>query len=393
MSARGETLGTSLDPKSNSINFLRIVLAVAVLVSHCYALGGFGDSKRIVGGDAFFNGVSLGSIAVFCFFGISGYLITKSVMGQRTRTYLWRRVLRIFPGFWIALALTAFLFTWLAWLHQHRSLHGYLAQHPGPVSYVTSNFFLDMRQTTIDHLIANGSLWTLFYEFICYLAILVLSLAGALRNRWWALAITVALVATNVVLTYVPWLAATFTPFHFWDLMNEIKFSMVFMVGAVCFLWQDRIPDSVWLAALSSLGFVVTLNLPLDHRLPQFQFAAPDLSSIFFVYPMLWLGAHLPFRRIGVRNDYSYGLYIYAFPVTVLMAVLGWNRWGVVAFTALCLLGTVPFAVASWWLVERHCISLGLRMAGRLQPAELTSDHAGDAPKQQKAISLSERKL
>jgi peptidoglycan/LPS O-acetylase OafA/YrhL len=73
---------------------------------------------------------------------------------------------------------------------------------------------------------------------------------------------------------------------------------------------------------------------------------------------LIWLGIHLPFERIGARNDYSYGIYIYAYPVTVLLTIWHAQQWGYVPFLTFVLLGTAPFAVASWWLLEKRALRL-----------------------------------
>ncbi len=82
------------------------------------------------------------------------------------------------------------------------------------------------------------------------------------------------------------------------------------------------------------------------------------MAAPFLVYPVLWLGIHLPLERVGTRNDYSYGIYIYAWPIQQFLAMWGVNHWGYPAYVALTISITVPFAVASWWLVEKHALKL-----------------------------------
>ena len=65
-------IGDALDPTRNSLNFLRLVLAFCVVYAHACALGWFGLHNVVV------NGTELGAIAVYGFFGISGYLIAGS---------------------------------------------------------------------------------------------------------------------------------------------------------------------------------------------------------------------------------------------------------------------------------------------------------------------------
>jgi len=72
----------------------------------------------------------------------------------------------------------------------------------------------------------------------------------------------------------------------------------------------------------------------------------------------LWLGMHLPLHMVGARNDYSYGVYIYAFPVQQVLVVWGANRWGYWPYTLLAVASVLPFAVASWWIIEKHALRL-----------------------------------
>lgn len=90
---------------------------------------------------------------------------------------------------------------------------------------------------------------------------------------------------------------------------------------------------------------------------------ASVLFAVFLVYPIIWLGFHLPLQRVVARNDYSYGVYVYAWPVQQLLATWNVQRWGMTAFMTLSVGATLPFAIASWWFIERH--ALRLKQLGR----------------------------
>lgn len=77
------------------------------------------------------------------------------------------------------------------------------------------------------------------------------------------------------------------------------------------------------------------------------------IAAVPVAYLCLWLAHRLPFYRVGRRNDISYGMYIYAFPVQQALAVLDVQRHGLPVFIAAGLVCTVPFAAVSWWFVER----------------------------------------
>jgi peptidoglycan/LPS O-acetylase OafA/YrhL len=182
---RRRAIGDALDPKRNSLNLLRLILAFAVVYSHASDLGWGGLRDVVV------NGNSLGTLALYGFFGISGYLIAGSAMRNGVGRYLWQRFLRIFPAFWVCLMVTALALGAVALALNpvpHCGYTCYLKLHPGPVSFIYSNSLLKLSQFNVATgkvFLADVSLWSLFVEFSCYLLLAALSFAGVLRHRGW----------------------------------------------------------------------------------------------------------------------------------------------------------------------------------------------------------------
>ena len=88
-----------------------------------------------------------------------------------------------------------------------------------------------------------------------------------------------------------------------------------------------------------------------------------NLTAVFLAYPLIWLGIHLPCARVCAVNDYSYGIYIYAFPIQQLLAMWRVNQLGYWTYTLMALVVVIPLAVASWWLIEKHALRLkGLKL-------------------------------
>jgi peptidoglycan/LPS O-acetylase OafA/YrhL len=65
---------------------------------------------------------------------------------------------------------------------------------------------------------------------------------------------------------------------------------------------------------------------------------------------------------VQLRNDLSYGVYIYAFPIQQLLASFGLARLNPIVFFVIATAATVPLAALSWFLVERRAISLKRRI-------------------------------
>ncbi len=373
--ARWRTIGDGFSGRHNSLNFLRLVLAALVVYDHAVGLGGFGQIWTI-------NDNSVGTLAVYGFFGISGFLIAGSAARNGSWRYLWQRFLRIFPGFWVCLILTALVFGVLNVLTDplpHCGLSCYFSGSNGPFPYLYRNWLLPspiLQQVKITGtpyhvpfgLAWNGSIWTLFYEFICYLLLLGLAVAGFLRRRLVALVAAVSMVALTFVITFTPKLDHEFNGFHHQLLLNVIRFTAIFLVGSVLYLYRDKVPDSGWIALVAFALFVVGMLFPNGGlhgaRNPMYAFTDSTLLAPVIAYPMLWLGIHLPFQRVGARNDYSYGIYIYGYPVSQLLALWGAQRFGFPFYLTSVLAVTGLLAVGSWWLVEKRAMSLK-----RLQPA------------------------
>src|SRR5204862_6156267 len=89
--------------RKNNFGAMRLALAIVVLLIHMFAaFRGTWDAREVLmlptGGQ-----MDLGALAVNWFFAISGFLITLSWMRTpEMRTFLTKRVLRIYPGFLLA---------------------------------------------------------------------------------------------------------------------------------------------------------------------------------------------------------------------------------------------------------------------------------------------------
>ena len=316
--------------RRNSLNALRLALAVLVIVSHAWPLGRFGNDPRL-------GALTLGEVAVAGFFAISGWLITQSQLSGGLAGYAWRRFVRIYPGYVVALLAVAFLFAPLG----AKISTGTYGWRDG-LHYVGVNLELlinDYRVGTSLPASAypawNGSLWTLFSEALCYAAIGLLVTACP-RRVLPALVVLAFLLATLAHLT----LPGDAVPFWLKDGLLLFPF---FFAGATLYVLRRYVPLNapVAVGALMLLAGVMATPVPMG------------LGALPIAYLVLWLGAALPLQGMARRHDISYGMYIYAFPVQQILAIAGAAAWGVGPYAVLCVLATVPVAVASWFLVER----------------------------------------
>ncbi|AEV84023.1 Putative peptidoglycan O-acetyltransferase yrhL [Actinoplanes sp. SE50] len=352
----------------NSFGFLRLLFAFAVLVSHSLPLG---YGREDPGGGLTHGQTVLGEIGILGFFTISGFLITRSAGRVPLPRYLWHRGLRILPGLWVCLIVTALVVAPVVALIEHGSVAGVFAEPGGPFGYVFHNLAVAIRQYGISGLLRDtpygrltgesvfdGSLWSLMYEVFCYFMIAGLALTGLLkRARWVVAALAGGLFAVIVhdflTAPRIPGPQGVHGPFlgiGGIDTYSLVYLTYVFLLGALFELYRSSI-------VLNELGAIVAAVILLGTT----QCGGFDvLGYPAFAYLTLWLAIALPapFRRIGVRQDYSYGFYIYAFPVQQLLALLGVPAWGLLPYILLATAGTLVFAIPSWHLVERPAMAL-----------------------------------
>lgn len=332
--------------RDNNLNLVRMIAASSVLISHAFpiALGeGATEPLQVV-----LRGHSLGNLAVLVFFAVSGFLIAKSYdRKQDWKLFLSARCWRIYPALAAVLALTVlFGFFFTTAPRQEYLVSG--------ASYFVSNLSLARLQYPLPGIFEanpygpaiNGSLWTLVYEVICYLGILALGLLGLLRSRllWVVIVLTgLALVTANA----------------FWPLpvriANMVLLGAPFIIGSLIYAWRDRIPASFGIAAI----LLASAALARDSVL----FDA--LLSVALAYSVLLVGfVRMPilnhYNRLG---DYSYGTYIFAFPIQQIVASYGVTSPYLLIAVALPL--TLLLAVISWHFLESRCLAFAHRQGAR----------------------------
>ena len=346
-------LGDLSAGRDNNLNLIRTLAATGVLVSHAWPIAlGRGTPEPL----GHLTGFSLGGLCVILFFAVSGFLIAGS---WERRPDPWRfvlaRGLRLVPGLAASLVLVALV---MGPLVAGRSLPDYAAD-PAVQSFLVRNLTLLSPQYTLPGVFetnpypaVEGSIWTLVHEALCYAGVLVggvlgltaprrlPALLGAFAALWFGLA------AADVL----PDRAGA---------LHELSFA--FAVGMAAWSLRHVLPLS-GAAAFGGIG----IALLVSRADPEGGTAARAAWSLALVYAALW-AAYVPagpvraFNRIG---DYSYGIYVYAFPVQGLAVWLFGPQtpW---ANVALSLAMTVPLAILSWHMVERPALSLmNLRRRG-----------------------------
>ena len=229
-------LGQVFDPRNNALNAWRLALAAEVILWHSFPLTGrnisFAPAHQLIG-----------EVGVDAFFAISGFLITASWLRHpRLREYCTARALRILPGFYICLIVTAFVMAPIGVAIQGGQASKLILSGPS-AEFVLKNIAVMILQPDIGGTPRgipfpgywNGSLWTIIWEVFCYIAVAGLGVVGLLRQRW-LLPVLMAL-AVYWAATVPPATGDGVTPAQ-----AASRFAMMFLAGALLHQCRDVVP-------------------------------------------------------------------------------------------------------------------------------------------------------
>ena len=269
---------------------LRFFLAGIVLACHAAQ---YAPMPRAVTEFAQMSGLG----AVVGFLIVSGYSIGHSY-GQKPEGFYGRRIDRIYPLYFVAFLL-ALIPLALAY-----------TEAPSPLSLIGNAFLL--QGTLAARLVALGPAWTLAIECLCYL---LTPLFAKMPNK-----VLLALVAASLACFA---LHGRITPLYF----SEMRWGL----GFACLLWPwllgfvfVRNSDAAWSKMLLLLLPLTALSLlPADGP---YAALTVGLSATL----VLFAGQiKVPFAgALKYAGEISYPLYIFHYPVLVLLAGAGVSRWG-----------------------------------------------------------------
>ena len=338
--------------RNNNFHLLRLIAASAVLYSHSYPLAS-GDRHAEPLRAAY--GCTFGSIAVDLFFVISGMLVTMSLMRRSSAMdFAKARFFRIWPALTVAVLLSilvlgpALTTVPLSTYFSSRDTAKYLLFNlfllKGVVYVLPGVFATNPWPDAV-----NGSLWTLTYELKCYLALL----ASWMPLRRLGMAARLDRVVAGLWIALFAWFVWTLRTSSVEE--SPARLWLMFCSGAVLYLVRERIV----LSALLLLALTAIVALCAGHNL-----AFGIAYALILPYAML-CAAYLPTGRILGYNrlgDYSYGVYIYAFPVQQCVMHL-WPGRSPIGLFCISMGATLALAVVSWHVVEHPATRLVRRKA------------------------------
>jgi peptidoglycan/LPS O-acetylase OafA/YrhL len=314
---------------ANNYNLMRLMFALAVIVSHSFALLGYAEPV--------FWGRTLGTVAVHGFFVLSGFLITDSYLRNPSiLRFSMNRALRIVPALLVALVAAK-----IAW-----SLCGGFKANPVPY-------------------ISNGPIWTLTWEVICYSLVVLLGLIGVLTPSGMPVVFFVSWVLFLINLHDTSATYAMIMPMM-----------MMFQAGAFIRVARNRVnlramagPSVILLAVFSTAAIYDPLLAFVREHIVFLW--GPDVSN-FDLRAIVYLAA-LPFLivflgdvkpALSFKDDISYGVYVFGWPASqIIIHIFRVQGWQIdqLRLLLLTLAVVIPVSWASWKLVEQPFLRLKKR--------------------------------
>jgi peptidoglycan/LPS O-acetylase OafA/YrhL len=337
----------------NNYHLIRFIAASLVLYGHCYPLTGRGNNDYLtIASRGIFPTSHMG---VCIFFVVSGFLVSQSLQNSKNIIdFLWKRIIRIYPALIVSLLLCVFVVGIICTtLYTDQFLHSRQTYQFFKILKLFP-YFSDQLPGVFENLPSksvNGSLWTLAYEVTMYLFLAFLALIGLFSKR------NVILILTMIAFPIASYFLFTESPTRQIPILHlllteMLEFSIFFMGGTILNLFKDKISYkfSYFLFMLIiwfGLGYVGITN-PITIKVLSF-FALPYI----IIYLANMKGKINDFGKFG---DFSYGIYIYAYPVQqITIHFIGTN----ISITKLFITSSLivlPISILSWHLVEKKAL-------------------------------------
>ncbi|WP_428332400.1 acyltransferase family protein [Novosphingobium sp.] len=348
---RKGSLGEILDANRGigpGFDLMRLALSMLIVIDHCYEFATGHHTPLTFWHPAAYTLLGL-------FFALSGFLVTGSA--ERTnslKVFLSFRAFRLVPALAVEVFVSALL------------IGPFVTSLPF-MSYIISPSFIRYFGNILGHVqttlpgvfgapadqdgVMNINLWTLKPEFVCYLVMsLLLATSSLKKNR-------------VVIMTTILFLMTAFiSVMGVYDSINEHfrwhLLVLAFLSGSVFYLYRYIIPYSM-IGAILCIAISIGILQTFDQRLA-------IIAVPLVAYATVCIGmTKLPLPKIFKSGDYSYGIYLYGYPLSQLIMWVSPVKLGFFSLSAAALVASFLVAALSWHFVEKPVLALRKKIFGK----------------------------
>jgi len=356
----------------NNFDAIRLAMALLVVWSHSFAIYTASEDREPI--SLLMNGLyNAGNVGVLVFFIISGFLICQSYNQRKTvRMYFERRMRRIYPGYVIATVVCAFVV--IPVFSTHADLSATEVFKTLGLNLLLRNYF--PPSNVFDGRALNCPLWSIPFEFWCYIGLAMLGLSRLLALRWPVAAIAGLTMIIRVWLDFtgrapggglvgliIGW------PYE-WTVVSPC-----FLAGVVLYLYRDIVPRNGLVAFVGITLLIGGANLPIDplHRQCLVDLLFPPVVAYGVVYVAFSPGIKL--HNAARFGDFSYGTYLYAFTIQEALLFLFGKELTFPLYVAASMAFALFAGVVSWFTVERWFLVSTPKRLSRPQISRPVSAH------------------
>jgi len=330
-----------LHSKNNNITLIRLALASMVIMHHTYPINPVSPHVDLTQWIA--PSDSSGSFAVKVFFFFSGLLIVNSLMHRQNTVHYWsHRVLRIFPGLLFVLLVSAFV---IGPIFTDNDLHHYFFDKE-TYKYVFKNLLLNTRYSLPGVFLhnpmanaVNGSLWSLAWEFKCYIITYLVYLLSFKKYFRWVATVCFLLIAVQIV---------CWNYLFCYDLHWDPYYPFYYFLGGIVALHADSI-------SLNMKTLLGTFSLAVIGYFLGNPYNTILIMS-FYSLLLLWLASTPLLLKFNMKTDVSYGVYLWGFIVQQSLHSL-FPHWGSYLHLLFALVISILMGTISWFLVEKPSLN------------------------------------
>lgn len=341
-----KTIEKIISRNGNNLDLIRLVAALSVIFYHSFALNPQWNMTDPIKDT--FGYVTTGGLAVKVFFFISGLLVTNSLLTRGSiYHFIASRFFRIFPGLFFVLFVSSVI---IGPITTTLPLKSYLLSEE-TFSYIYKNIILDTQYFLPGVLSqnkygVNGSLWTIHYEVLAYLFLLVTYMSGVCKSK------TASSLACIIVIL------EPITPFK-GIIFASSDNSAVYLL-APCFALGS-------LLAINKEKYKSNLYLPILMALPILIVSDEAMKSLFISISVCLFALHVSslelVKKLKIKSDISYGVYLWGFPIQQIYSQF--FSFDTLINITLSAVTTMLIAMISWFFVEKPSIELAKKIVNK----------------------------
>lgn len=317
----------------NNFDFIRVLLAFIVFVGH---LGALSASEKLL-----FLTHSPVEVAVFSFFIVSGFLIARSYeRSSSLKSYAKKRFNRIVPAYLLVVFLCAILLSLVSTL----SFSEYFNNTQVYQYLFWNSLFLNFKAPWLPGVFGNqavnGALWTLKIEMCFYIAVPLMFLLFGKNNKYRTLSLIVLYFLSLVYLNYFEMTGRA-------ALSRQLPGSLCYFIGGMLLYFHfDKFIKHKHILFIIA---IITVWIDLYFKIKLFSPIMISIIVLYIAYSFSFL------NNFGKYGDFTYGIYIFHFPIIRVFATLGlFANYNPYIMSIVCMFTVIGTGIASWHFYEKR---------------------------------------